>query len=201
MEFSIEDIKKLREATGAGIMDAKAALATAKGDADKAMEVLRNQGKAKASKKAGRDTTVSLIDAYVHMGRVGALVEMAAETDFVLKTDNFKELSHDIAMQISATNPLYVSPESVPASVTKELTDTFQSETQNSGKPPEVVAKIIQGKLDKFYQENCLLNQPFIKEPEKTVTERINEVIAIVGENIAVIRFLRLESGVASKNE
>jgi elongation factor Ts len=201
MEFSIEDIKKLREATGAGIMDAKAALATAKGDADKAMEVLRNQGKAKASKKAGRDTTVSLIDAYVHMGRVGALVEMAAETDFVLKTDNFKELSHDIAMQISATNPLYVSPESVPASVTKELTDTFQSETQNSGKPPEVVEKIIQGKLDKFYQENCLLNQPFIKEPEKTVTERINEVIAIVGENIAVIRFLRLESGVASKNE
>jgi elongation factor Ts len=201
MEFSIEDIKKLREATGAGIMDAKAALATAKGDADKAMEVLRNQGKAKASKKAGRDTTVSLIDAYVHMGRVGALVEMAAETDFVLKTDNFKELSHDIAMQISATNPLYVSPESVPASVTKGLTDTFQSETQNSGKPPEVVEKIIQGKLDKFYQENCLLNQPFIKEPEKTVTERINEVIAIVGENIAVIRFLRLESGVASKNE
>jgi elongation factor Ts len=201
MEFSIEDIKKLREATGAGIMDAKAALATAKGDTDKAMEVLRNQGKAKASKKAGRDTTVSLIDAYVHMGRVGALVEMAAETDFVLKTDNFKELSHDIAMQVSATNPLYVSPESVPASVTKELTDTFQSETQSSGKPPEVVEKIIQGKLDKFYQENCLLNQPFIKEPEKTVTERINEVIAIVGENIAVIRFLRLESGVASKNE
>jgi elongation factor Ts len=201
MEFSIEDIKKLREATGAGIMDAKAALATAKGDADKAMEVLRNQGKAKASKKAGRDTTVSLIDAYVHMGRVGALVEMAAETDFVLKTDNFKELSHDIAMQVSATDPLYVSPESVPASVTKELTDTFRSELQSSGKPPEVVEKIIQGKLDKFYQENCLLNQPFIKEPEKTVAERINEVIAIVGENIAVIRFMRLESGVANKNE
>ena len=200
MDFSIEDIKKLRDATGAGIMDVKTALNESKGDAGKALDFLRNKGKAKAAKKAERETAVGTIDCYVHMGRVGSLVEMAAETDFVLKTDEFKELIHDIAMQVAATNPRFVRPETVPANIVEEQSKNFSSDLEDSNKPKEVIEKIIQGKLAKFYQETCLLNQPFIKDPDKTVDERIKEVVAIVGENISVLRFTRLEVGMEAKS-
>jgi elongation factor Ts len=197
----VDDVKKLRDATGAGIMDAKQALSETDGDYSKALEALRNKGKAKAAKKADRETAVSAIDSYVHMGRVGVVVEVAAETDFVLKTDEFKELSHDIAMQIAATNPRYLRSESVPDAVKKDIETTTLKSLEKSDKPKDVMDKIVDGKMEKFYQEACLLSQPFIKDSDKTVAERVSEVIAKVGENITVLRFDRLEAGVQKEHE
>lgn len=195
MGISIEDIKKLREATGAGMMDAKAALTEAKGDFDKAVEIMRLKGMAKASKKADRTASAGVIKSYVHGDKIGVLVEINCETDFVARTDDFKEFAQDIAMHIAASNPSYVNRDSVDKAELKKETEIIKKEVATSGKPAEFADKIIDGKLQKWYQEVCLYDQPFIKDPDKTIEEITKEIIGKLGENIVIKRFSRLELG------
>lgn len=196
MGISLEDIKKLRDRTGAGMMDAKGALEEANGDFDKAMQVLRVKGQAKAAKKADRETKAGLIDAYLHQGRVGVVLEVNCETDFVARTDDFKNFVHELAMQIAATNPAYIKPEDVPKAELAKERKIYEAELKDQKKPAEVMDKIIEGKLQKYYAEVCLLNQPDIRDSERTVGDELNELIAKLGENIVITRFKRLELGV-----
>ncbi|MEX0932203.1 MAG: translation elongation factor Ts [Candidatus Saccharimonadales bacterium] len=189
----IEAIKKLRAQTGAGMMDAKGALEEAKGDFDKAIEVLRKKGLAKAAKKSDREAKNGLIESYIHMGRVGTIVEVNCETDFVARTEDFQNLVKDVAMHIAATNPVYLNPEDVPKEVIAKEKEIYAVDIKD--KPKDVATKIIQGKLDKFYEENCLLRQPFIKDEDKSVEEVIKQAIAKLGENIIISRFARFELG------
>lgn len=195
MSISIEDIKKLREATGAGMMDAKAALTEAKGDFDKAVEIMRLKGMAKASKKADRTASAGVIKSYVHGDKIGVLVEINCETDFVARTDDFKEFASDIAMHIAASNPSYVNVDGVDKKELAKETDIIKKEVAGSGKPAEYAEKIVEGKLQKWYQEVCLYNQPFVKNPDKTIEDITKEIIGKLGENIVIRKFSRLELG------
>ena len=194
-DFGIEDIKKLRAATGAGMMDAKAALQEAKGDYDKALEVLRVKGLAKAAKKADRATENGVVESYVHGGQIGVLVEVACETDFVARTDDFKTFTHDLAMHIAAADPQYLDEDSVPEDAIEKEKAVIKKEVAESGKPAEHAEKIIEGKLKKYYQEVCLMDQPFVKDPSTTIEELRKALVAKLGENIVVRRFVRMSLG------
>lgn len=195
MSVSIEDIKKLRETTGAGMMDAKAALTEAKGDFDKAVEIMRLKGMAKASKKADRTASAGVIKSYVHGEKIGVLVEINCETDFVARTDDFKQFASDIAMHIAASNPSYISRDTVDKAELKKEIEIIKKEVVASGKPAEFADKIVEGKLQKWYQEVCLYDQPFVKDPDKTIDDITKEIIGKLGENILIKRFSRLELG------
>lgn len=198
-----EQVKELRERTSAGIMDCKKALTEAGGDMEKAVIILRERGLAKAAKKAGRVASEGIIDSYIHgNGRIGVLVEVNCETDFVARNEEFKNLVKDIAMQIAASNPKYISKEDVPEEVIKKEREILKVQAMNEGKPEHIAEKIVDGRIEKFYEENCLLEQPFIKDPDKKVSQLIMEKIAIIGENITVSRFTRYERGeVALENQ
>lgn len=196
-------VKELRERTGAGMMDCKNALNETNGDMEKAIDLLREKGLAAAAKKASRIASEGLVEAYIHgAGRIGVMVEVNCETDFVAKTDDFKSLVKDIAMQIAAANPSYVSREEVPEEVLNHEREILRAQALNEGKPANIVEKMIEGRLKKFYQESCLLEQAFIKDPDKTITQLITERVAKIGENISVRRFTRycLGEGIEKKS-
>lgn len=193
-----KQVKELRERTGAGVMDCKKALTETNGDIEKAILLLREKGLAKAAKKAGRVAAEGIIDSYIHgNGRIGVLVEVNCETDFVAKNQEFKNLVKDIAMQIAASNPKYISKEDVPQEVIDKEKEILKIQAINEGKPEKIAEKIVEGRIEKFYEENCLLEQPFIKDPEIKVSQLIMEKISIIGENITVSRFARFERGEA----
>lgn len=189
-------IKELRERTGAGIMDCKKALQETQGNIDEAIAYLREKGLAAAAKKAGRVAAEGLVDAYIHLGgRVGVLIEVNCETDFVAKTDAFKDFVKDMAMQVAASKPEYVSREDVPAHVVQQEKEIYRAAALNEGKPERILDRIIEGRLEKFFQEVCLLEQPFIKDTDKTVQQVLQELISQIGENISIRRFARFERG------
>jgi elongation factor Ts len=189
-------VKELRERTGAGMMDCKKALAETGGDIEKAVDFLREKGLAAAAKKAGRVTAEGLVDSYIHgVGRIGVLVEVNCETDFVAKTDEFRSLVRDIAMQIAASKPEYVRREDVPEEVIAREKAVLSAQAANEGKPANIIEKMVVGRLEKFYKEACLLEQPYIKDPDQTVGQLLTEKISKIGENISVRRFTRYELG------
>jgi len=204
MEISASMVKELRERTGAGMMDCKKALVDANGDAEKAVELLRERGLAKAAKKAGRIATEGIVDAYIHGGgRIGVLVEVNIETDFAAKNEEFRAFVKDIAMQIAAMNPQYVRREEVPQEVIDREKEILKTQAMNEGKPEHIAEKMVAGRIEKFFNEVCLLEQPFIKDNDKTVEEVLKEKIALIGENINIRRFARFElgEGLEKKNE
>lgn len=192
-------IKDLREKTGAGIMDCKAALKEASGDIKKALEILRKKGLATAQKKAGRIAKEGLVHSYIHMGgRIGVLVEINCETDFVARNDDFKAFAKEMAMQIAAANPFYIKREDIPQSTIekeKEIIKAQLSGSEGKGKPAPVMDKIIEGKLEKFYEETCLLEQPFIRDQNVKIKDLMTSLIAKIGENIVIRRFVRYQVG------
>jgi elongation factor Ts len=189
-------VKQLREKTGVGIMDCKEALSECGGDIDKAVDFLRTKGLATAAKRAGRALSEGTIASYIHTGgKLGVLVEVNCESDFVAKTDDFKEFAKNIAMQIAATNPVAVRTEDVPEAVIDKEKEIYRSQALEMGKPEKIVDKIAQGKLDKFFKESCLLNQQYVRDPELTVADLLNETIAKIGENISIKRFTRYQLG------
>lgn len=195
-EITAQMIKELREKTGAGIVDCKKALQEANGDIEKAVEILRKKGAAKAAKKADRATAEGIVVSYIHAGgKVGVLLELNCETDFVARTEDFKNLGHEIAMQIAAMNPAYVSKEDVPQEVIEKEKEILREQALSEGKPEHIVEKIVEGRLNKFYSERCLLEQPWIKDDSKTIGDLIKEYITKLGENIRVKRFCRFEVG------
>jgi elongation factor Ts len=196
MAISIDEIKKLRELTGVGITDAKKALEEANGDFDKALEAMRKKGLTKAEKKGDREVREGLIDSYVHSGRIGVLVELNCETDFVARIDDFKNLAHDIALHISATDPTYVSIDDVPAEERERVTTELKEKALADGKPADMVEKIVEGQVKKYFAEKTLLEQPFVKNPDQTVGDVVKDHIARLGENIVVGQFSRVELGV-----
>jgi elongation factor Ts len=195
MTVTADKVKELREKTNAGMMDCKKALSESGGDMEKAIDILRQKGLATAAKKAGRSASQGLIDSYIHMDKLGVLVEINCETDFVAKTDDFKGLVRDIAMHIAAANPTYVSREDIPQDVIEREKDIYRAQVTN--KPPQVVDKIIDGKLEKFFSDTCLLEQVFIKDPEgkQKIKDLITEKVAKLGENIVLRRFARFQLG------
>ncbi|MGE5397871.1 MAG: translation elongation factor Ts [Chitinophagales bacterium] len=195
-------VKELRERTGVGMMDCKQALVEANGDVEKAIEVLRTKGLAKAAKKAGRIASEGVVESYIHMGgRIGVLVEVNCETDFVGKTNEFHTLCKDIAMQIAASRPAYVNRDEVPISVLEKEKEILRQQALNEGKPEKIIDKMVEGRIDKFFKENCLLEQAFIKDTDKSVLDVVNENIMKLGENIAVRRFARFEVGEGMEKE
>ncbi len=189
-------IKELREVTGAGMLDIKEALAESGDDKDKALELLRKKGVAKLSKKADRVAKEGLIESYIHGGgRIGVIVEVNCETDFVARTDDFKALAKELALHIAASNPLYVSQEDVPAEVIEKEREIYKEQAAGSGKPDDVVDKMIEGKLVKFYEEVCLLDQPYVKDPAKKISQLIADSTAKMGEKVQVSRFARFVLG------
>ena len=197
-----EMVKELRERTGAGMMDCKKALVAADGDIEKAIDELRTKGLASAAKKASRVASEGAVTSYIHAGgRIGVLVEVNCETDFVGKTAEFKQLAYDIAMQIAASNPDYVSREDVPEQVITHEKEVLKAQALEEGKPEKVIDKMVEGRLDKFYKERCLLEQQFIKDSDKTVQQLIHEHVAKIGENINVRRFARYELGQGIEKE
>lgn len=189
-------VKQLRERTGAGMMDCKRALEETNGDMDAAVEFLRKKGAAMAAKRSDRETNQGVVEAYIHAGgRIGAMVELNCETDFVAKTPQFKSLAHDIAMQIAAMSPQYISREQVSAETLQKETEIYKTQAQNEGKPAAIAEKIAQGKLDKFFQEVCLMEQSFIKDSGKTIKDLIDEATASIGEKISIRRFQRYHLG------
>ena len=196
MSFTAEDVKSLRDKTGAGMMACKEALKACNGKVDEAVEYLRKKGIASADKKTGRATGDGLVESYIHMGgKLGVMIEVNCETDFVARTEQFQGLVKELAMQVAASNPSVVSREQVPAEMIEKEMDIYREQVRGSGKPENVVEKIVGGKLDKFYSEICLLEQPYIKEPQKNVDTLIKETIAKLGENITVKRFVRFRLG------
>ncbi|ADU96064.1 translation elongation factor Ts [Thermovibrio ammonificans] len=195
-EITTQMIKELREKTGAGIVDCKKALQEAGGDIEKAVEILRKKGAAKAAKKAERATAEGAVFSYIHAGgKVGVLVELNCETDFVARNETFKELGHEIAMQIAAMAPEFVSREDVPAELVEKEKEILKQQALAEGKPEHIVEKIVEGRLNKFYSEKCLLEQPWIKDDSKTIKDLITDYITKLGENIKVRRFARFEVG------
>ena len=190
-----EQVKELREMTGAGVMDCKKVLVETDGNMDKAVELLRERGIAKAAKKASRIAAEGLVEAYIHSGRYGALVEVNSETDFVSKNEEFRTFVRDVAMHIVASNPKYVSRDEVPADVVEAEKEILRAQALNEGKPAAIVDKMVEGRINKFFEEVCLLDQPFVKDQDKTVQEVLNEKIAVIGENIVIRRFVRFERG------
>jgi elongation factor Ts len=191
-----EQVRDLRERTGVGFMDCKRALEVTNGDVEKAIEHLRKQGIAQAEKRMGRQTREGLVDAYIHPGsRLGVLVEINCETDFVARTDEFKAFVRDVCMQVAATNPLVLTREDVPKELLDKEESIYRTQALSSGKPEAVLDKIVKGKMEKYYSEVCLLEQPFIKDPDKTIEILLKELIAKTGENITVKRFARFRLG------
>ncbi|HET7321906.1 MAG TPA: translation elongation factor Ts [Longimicrobiaceae bacterium] len=196
MAISAKDVKELRDRTGAGMMECKAALEEAGGDQEKAIDLLRAKGVAKAAKRAGREASEGAVGSYIHMGgKIGVLVEVNCETDFVARNDAFQQLVKDIAMHIAATNPAAVQREDIPADVVERERDVYREQMKESGKPEKIWDKIIEGKMDKFFQENTLLGQPFVKNPDITVEQLITEASHKTGEKIVVRRFARYALG------
>ena len=195
MSISAAQVKDLRERTGAGMLDCKNVLVETNGDIEKAIVLLREKGLSKAAKKSGRIAAEGLVDSYIHGGRIGVLIEVNAETDFVSKTDEFKEFVKDMAMQVAASNPKYVSKEDVPEVEVEKEREILKHQVINEGKPEHIADKIVEGKLGKFYEQICLLEQPFIKEPSVKVKDLLNEKISKIGENIKIRRFVRFEVG------
>ncbi len=195
-EITAVMVKELREKTGAGIMDCKEALAECGADMDQAIDFLRKKGLATAQKRAGRAMSEGVIESYIHMGgKLGVMVEVNCETDFVAKTDDFKEFARNIAMHIAATAPAGIVPEDVPEAVVLKEKEIYRAQALELGKPEQVVDKIVEGKLAKFIQEACLMNQAYVKNPEVTIADYLNEVIAKTGENITIKRFARFQLG------
>ena len=196
MEFTAKDVMELRGRTGAGMMDCKKALTATDGDMEKAIDFLREKGLAAAAKKQSRIAAEGIVDSYIHMGgKVGVMLEVNCETDFVAKTDEFKELVHDIALQIVASAPEYVSRDEVRADHLEHEKEILAAQARNEGKPEKIIEKMVQGRVDKFYKEVCLLEQPFVKNPDITVEQLVNEKIAKIGEKISVRRFVRYKMG------
>ncbi len=189
-------VKQLREKTGAGMMDCKQALVECAADIDKAVDFLRKKGLATAQKRAGRAMTEGTVQSYIHMGgKLGVLVEVNCETDFVAKNEDFINFAKNIAMHIAASNPLGIRPEDVPESIISREKEIYQAQALEMGKPENVVPKIVEGKMNKFYKDNCLLNQPYVREPELSIEDLLNELIAKIGENISIRRFVRFQTG------
>lgn len=189
-----EDVKKLRDKTQASMADCKKALEEAGGDFAKAEELLRRRGKQIAEKRSEKEAKAGLVEPYVHSnGRIGVLLELNCETDFVAKNETFKELAHDLAMHVAAMNPQYLSTEDIPSDVSKKMRQSYAEELKNSGKPENIVSQIIEGKLRKFGEEVCLLEQPFIKNPDQKIKDLVDEYIGKIGEKIKVGRFVRFE--------
>src|SRR5215467_5841539 len=185
-------VKKLRDLTGAGMMECKAALKEASGDLEAATTVLRKRGLAQAAKKSGRSTSEGLIGSYIHLGgKIGVLVELNCESDFVARTDDFQNLLKELALQVAAANPTYVRREDIPADVLERERSIYKAQMENSGKPANVIDKIVEGKLGSFYEQMCLVDQPSIRDPKTTVTQIIQAAIAKLGENVSVARFVR----------
>ena len=202
MSIDAKIVKELRDKTGAGMMDCKRALVETDGNLEKAVEALRKAGVAKAEKKGTRSAQDGLVYSYIHHGgRLGVLVEVNCETDFVAKTEGFKELVHNLAIQIAATNPVSVSREQVPEELVKSEQDIYTEQAKYSKKPDKVIEKIVAGKMDKYFQEICLLEQPFIKDPDKIVKDLIIESIATLGENISVGRYIRYAVGESNNGQ
>jgi elongation factor Ts len=195
MAVDIAEIKRLRELTGVGMTDAKKALDETNGDFDKALEAMRKKGLTKAEKKGEREAREGLVEAYVHSGRIGVIVEVNCETDFVTRTDDFKALAHDVAMHIAASAPEFVSVEEVPAEERERVAAEFTEKVKAEGKPENMVPQIVEGMLKKHFAEKCLLDQPFIKNPDVTVGQYVKEHVAKLGENIVVRRFSRMALG------
>lgn len=195
MAVTAQLVKELREITGAGMMDCKNVLVETNGDLDEAVKLLREKGLAKAAKKAGRIAAEGAVISYIHGGRIGVLVEINSETDFVAKLDEFQEFAKDVAMQIAAANPKYVRREEVAPEVLEEERQILRQQALNEGKPEKIVDKMVEGRVEKFYKENCLLEQPFIKDGDTTVGALLLDKIARIGENISIRRFVRFEVG------
>ncbi len=194
--ITAEMVKKLREATGVGMMDCKKALVETGGDTEKAVALLRERGLAKAAKRAGRTASQGIVDSYIHMGgKVGVLVEVNCETDFVARNDEFKTFVRDICLQVAATNPAYLTRDDVSQDVLEKEKEILKNQALHEGKPEKIVEKIVSGKIEKYYEENCLLDQPFVKEPEIKVSDLLNNLIAKIGENIVIRRYTRYEMG------
>ncbi|MFH1069659.1 MAG: translation elongation factor Ts [Candidatus Glassbacteria bacterium] len=196
MEISAVAVQALRKATGAGMMDCKKALTEAGGDEQKATEILRKKGAMKAAKRQDRETREGLVHSYIHMGgKIGVLVELNCETDFVARTDEFQQLAKDVAMHIAASNPDVINREQVDSGVVSKEREIYREQALTSGKPEKVVDRIVDGRLEKYYQEVCLLEQPFVKNPDLTVGQLVQEVAGKLGENVQVRRFARFQLG------
>jgi elongation factor Ts len=195
-EISAEMVKELRASTGSGIMDCKAALKECKGDMDKAVDFLRKKGLATAKKRAGRSMSEGVIASYIHLGgKIGVMVEVNCETDFVAKTDDFQEFAKNIAMHIAAASPLGIVPEDIPQEAIDKEKEIYKAQALETGKPEQVVEKIAEGKMAKFFKESCLLNQAYVRDPNLSIQDVLNEVIAKTGENITIKRFARYQIG------
>ena len=194
--ISAADVKELRERTGSGMMDCKKALTESNGDMEKAIEILREKGLAAAAKKAGRIASEGIVDAYIHGGgRIGVLIEVNSETDFVARNEEFRQFVKDMAMQVAASNPLYVKREEVDPGIIANEREIYRAQALNEGKPERIIDKMVEGRIEKYYKEICLLEQPFIKDTDKTVQEVLSSLIAKIGENISIRRFVRFERG------
>ncbi len=195
-EITAAMVKQLREKSGAGMMDCKKALVESDGDIEKAIEYLRKKGIATAQKRSGRSLSEGTIQTYIHMGgKLGVMVEVGCETDFVAKNEDFVAFARDIAMHVAATNPVGIAQDDVPKELIDKELEIYKSQALDMGKPENIVDKIAEGKLGKFFKENCLLDQPFVKDPDKTVGDLLNELIAKIGENLSIKRFVRFQVG------
>lgn len=195
-EISAQMVKDIRDTTGAPFIDCKKALEETKGNIDKAIEILRVKGLAKVSKKTGRETPEGIITSYIHGGgKIGVMVEVNCETDFVARNEEFQNFTKEVAMQIAAASPTYVNPEDVPEDVLAKEKEIMKAQVIESGKPENIADKIVEGKISKFYEDNCLINQIYIRDAKKKISDLLNELIAKVGENIRIRRFVRYQLG------
>jgi elongation factor Ts len=196
MTITASQVQELRQRTGVGMMECKRALEEAAGDLEKAIDLLRSRGQAKAAKKAGRVTREGRVEAYIHLGgKIGVLIEVDCETDFVAKTDDFRDLTRSLAMQVAATNPVAVDRESVDPALVEREKEIYRQQARETGKPEEMVEKIATGKLEKWFQDVCLLDQAYIKDPDRKVSDVVSEAVQRLGENVVVRRFTRYEVG------
>jgi len=196
VQISAAMVKELREATGSGIMDCKRVLAEAEGDTEKAIVLLRKKGLAKAAKRAGRSTSEGLIYSYIHTGaKLGVLIEVNCESDFVAKTENFQMFVKNIAMHVAAANPAGLNPEDIDPAIVEKEREIFRAQMLEQGKPENIIDKIVEGKVEKFYKDICLMSQPYVKDPQKTITDLLKETIGSMGENIQIKRFVRFQIG------
>ena len=204
MQIEAKAVKALREKTGAGMMDCKKALQEAGGDEDKAVVILREKGLAAAARRADRAASQGIVDSYIHLGgKIGVLVEVNCETDFVARNDEFREFTRNICLQVAASNPRYINKEDIPASELEKEREILRGQALREGKPEKVIERIVEGRINKYYQENCLLEQPYIKDPDRTIRDLLSELIAKIGENIVIRRFSRFavgEEAVSSNN-
>jgi len=195
-EINAEMVKELRGKTGGGIMDCKEALSRCNGDMDKAVDFLRKKGLATAAKRAGKTSSEGIVETYIHMGgKIGVLVEVDCETDFVAKTDDFKKFAKNIAMHIAAVNPLGINPSDIPEEIVNREKDIYREQAREMGKPEQMIDKIAEGKLNKFFKDNCLMNQLYVRDTSMTISDLLNDMIGKIGESITIKRFARFQIG------